>query len=474
MNKGTVCEGTAEQLCFPNKAYVHVKEPEEADVMVKNLLPGQRVKIRISKKKKGKYEGQLLEILEPSPLETQENPCVHAGICGGCVYQTLPYETELDLKKNQVLNLLRPVVHDIDKRFEGIHPSPSEQSYRNKMEYTFGDEYQNGPLALGMHKRGAFYDIVPAAECRIAAPDFGKILATTQNYFAENKIPFYQRMKRRGYLRHLLVRRAAGTGEILVDLVTTSQKEFDTVTEEKLLDGWVQTLRNLSLNGALTGLLHTVNDSCADAVINEETHILYGQDYFTELCLGLKFNITPFSFFQTNSGGAEVLYETARNFISNSLEKKPGTLFDLYSGTGTIAQILAPAAQHVIGVEIVPEAVEAAKINASRNGLENCDFIAGDVLKVLETIEERPDLIVLDPPREGVHPKALKRIISYHVPSMLYISCKPTSLARDLVTLQYCGYRVQRACCVDMFPKTANVETVVLMSRKNQENVRKH
>ena len=235
--------------------------------------------------------------------------------------------------------------------------------------------------------------------------------------------------------------------------------------EEALLEGWKEKLLGLDLEGSFAGILHTENDSLADVVQNDRTVILYGQDFFMEELLGLKFKITPFSFFQTNSLGAEVLYETAREYIGETDGRK---VFDLYSGTGTIAQILAPAAEHVTGVEIIEEAVEAAKVNAAQNGLTNCDFIAGDVLKVLDTLEERPDLIVLDPPRDGIHPKALPKIIDhYGCEKMIYISCKPTSLARDLVVLQAKGYEVTRVCCVDMFPGTTQVETVCLLSKLN-------
>ena len=199
--------------------------------------------------------------------------------------------------------------------------------------------------------------------------------------------------------------------------------------------------------------------------------MLFGQDHFYEELLGLRFQITPFSFFQTNSLGAEVLYETAREFIGDALPSGTDAdvaehgkvVFDLYSGTGTIAQMLAPVAKKVIGVEIIPEAVEAAKENAKLNSLTNCEFIAGDVLKVIDEIEEKPDYIVLDPPRDGIHPKALEKIIDYGVDSMVYISCKPTSLARDLAVLQQRGYKVVKSCCVDMFPNTVHVESVVLM-----------
>ena len=190
--------------------------------------------------------------------------------------------------------------------------------------------------------------------------------------------------------------------------------------------------------------------------------VLYGKEYFYEELLGLKFKISTFSFFQTNSLGAEVLYSTVREFIG---EGKRNIVFDLYSGTGTIAQLMADVAKKVIGVEIVEEAVEAARENAKENRLTNCEFIAGDVLKVLDTIEEKPDYIILDPPRDGIHPKALQKIIAYGVEYMVYISCKPTSLARDLVALTEGGYQVEKVVCVDMFPQTANVETVALLHK---------
>ena len=213
--------------------------------------------------------------------------------------------------------------------------------------------------------------------------------------------------------------------------------------------------------------MNTRNDREADVVEDQGTEVLCGQPWFYEELLGLRFRITPFSFFQTNSLGAEVLYETAREFLlsktGGQLEGK--TLYDLYSGTGTIAQMLAPAAGRVIGVEIVEEAVEAAKKNAAENGLSNCTFLAGDVLKVLDEIEEKPDVIVLDPPRDGIHPKAIGKIIGYSVENIIYISCKPTSLARDLEAFLQNGYRVERIRCVDMFPGTYHVETVALLTR---------
>ncbi len=470
MKKGQVFEGVVAYTDFPNKGVVEV-ENETRSVIVKNTIPGQTVSFSVNKLRKGKAEGRLLEVLKKAPAELDTPYCEHFRSCGGCTYQSLPYKEQLALKSTQVQKLLAPVITNwSDTLFEGIKPSPNQFAYRNKMEFTFGDAYKDGPLALGMHKRGSFYDIVPVSGCQIVDEDYRKILAFVQEYFDIHKIPFYHRLRHTGYLRHLLVRKAVKTGEILIDLVTASESELpaDVPDEQTLLDGMTKGLSALDYTGKITGILHTRNTGVADTIANEGTDILYGQDYFFEELLGLKFKISPFSFFQTNSLGAEVLYETARDYIGSSLDDNADqVVFDLYSGTGTIAQMLSPVAKKVVGVEIIEEAVEAAKENAVLNGLTNCEFIAGDVLKVLDEITEKPDFIVLDPPRDGIHPKALEKIIRYGVKRMVYISCKPTSLARDLETLQARGYEVKRVCCVDMFPGTVHVETVVLLSQSN-------
>ncbi len=452
MKKGQVYEGIVGKIQFPNKAQVSV-EGEEKNAIVKNAITGQKVRFSVNKVKKGKCEGRLLEILEASPFEIKENVCSHYGICGGCLYQSIPYEEQLKIKEGQVLELLNSVVPNFE--FEGIQGSPVEDGYRNKMEFSFGDERKDGPLSLGMHKRGSFYDIVTVNDCRIADADFRAILTATLQYFQKAQTPFYHKMRHEGVLRHLLVRKAAKTGQIMVALVTTTQETLD-------LTEWKDILLELSLEGTITGILHISNDSLADVVQSDRTDLLYGRDYIEEELLGLHFQITPFSFFQTNSLGAEVLYQTVRDYIGETKER---VVFDLYSGTGTIAQVLAPVAKKVVGVEIVEEAVQAAKKNAAKNGLDNCHFLAGDVLKVIDEIQEKPDLIVLDPPRDGIHPKALEKIIQYGVERIVYVSCKPTSLVRDLQVLQERGYKVVKARAVDMFPATANVETVVLLSK---------
>lgn len=450
MKKGERYDGIVDRIEFPNKGILMI---EGEKVVVKNAIPGQKLNVLINKKRKGKCEGLVMEILEKSPLETVAEPCRHFGICGGCTYQSLPYEEQLRIKEEQVRDLIDSVCDDYI--FEGIKGSPISCGYRNKMEFSFGDEYKDGPLSLGMHKRGSFYDVVTVEGCQIVHEDFCKILEATRVYFEKLGISFYKKMQHTGYLRHLLVRRAMKTGEILVDLVTTTQENLD-------LEPFVKVLLDLELEGKFAGILHTSNDSLADVVQNDRTDILYGQDYFYEELLGLRFKISPFSFFQTNSLGAEVLYEVTRGYVGETKDK---VVFDLYSGTGTIAQILASVASKVVGVEIVEEAVEAAKVNAKMNGLENCEFIAGDVLKVIDGITDKPDLIVLDPPRDGIHPKALDRIINFGVDRIVYVSCKPTSLVRDLIVLQGRGYRVKRVCAVDMFPATANCEVCVELCR---------
>ena len=478
MKKGQVYEGVVERVDFPNKGIVR---SEDGICVVKNSLPGQKVSFCVNKVRKGKAEGRLLSVIEKSPVET-ESPCPHYGSCGGCVFISFPYEEQLKLKGEQVKKLLDSVLKRQDREylFEGIKASPKPYEYRNKMEFSFGDEFKGGPLALGMHKRGSFYDIVTTRNCQIVDGDYRKILSFTRDFFEGSS--FFHRLTHKGCLRHLLVRKAARTGEILVALVTTSQTEgaeaaeaegveaFEAFSQENgrkeeipesafRLERWKDGLLQLELEGKIAGILHIVNDSVADVVQSDHTEILYGKDCFYEELLGLKFEISVFSFFQTNSLGAEVLYETVREYIGN-LGEPDKIVFDLFSGTGTIAQLMAPAAKKVIGVEIVEEAVEAARKNARLNGLANCEFIAGDVLKVLDEVTEKPDLIILDPPRDGVHPRALRKIIDYGVERMVYVSCKPTSLVRDLEAFLERGYVVEKAVAVDMFPWTSGVEVV--------------
>ena len=452
MKKGEIYEGVIEKVDFPNKGIVIT---DGQKVTVKNGMPGQKVRFMINKKRSGRAEGRLLEVLEKSPLETREPVCSIFPECGGCMYQTMSYENQLKMKECQVRELLDGALNGTDYQWEGIHGSPIEFKYRNKMEFSFGDAYKDGPLTLGLHKKGSTYDVLTADDCQLVHEDMTKILTCVHEYFLKRNVSYYKKMQHTGYLRHLLLRRGVTTGEILVHVITTSQEEHD-------LESLKEELLALPLEGKIVGIMHIINDSLSDVVQSDETRILYGQDFFYETLLGLRFKISTFSFFQPNSLAAEVLYSIVREYIGDTKDK---VVFDLYSGTGTIAQLAASVADEVIGVEIVEEAVEAAKQNAALNNLSNCKFIAGDVLKVLDDLTEKPDVIILDPPRDGIHPKALPKILSYGVDHIVYISCKATSLARDLPAFLAAGYKLEKACCVDQFCQTVHVETVVLLSQ---------
>ena len=364
MKKGQIYEGIIEKVEFPNKGYVSV-EGEDKQVIVKNGIPGQKVRFAVNKMRKGKAEGRLLEVIEKSPLETREPVCSIFPECGGCMYQTMSYDEQRKMKGEQVKEILDAAIQG-DYIFEGVKASPKEFAYRNKMEFSFGDEYKDGPLSLGLHKKGSTYDVLTACDCKLVHEDMTKILSCVLEYFKERNASYYKKMQHVGYLRHLLLRRGDITGEILVNLVTTTQEEYD-------LQPLVEALLALELEGKIVGILHILNDSLSDVVQSDETRILYGQDFFYEKLLGLEFKVTPFSFFQPNSRAAEVLYSTVREYIGDIDNM---TLYDLFSGTGTIGQILAPVVKEVIGVEIIEEAVVAANENAKHNGLTNCKFIA--------------------------------------------------------------------------------------------------
>jgi len=429
--------------------------------------------------------------------EDREQLCPHFEKCGGCTMQKVSYEKQLEIKTAEVMNLLGisdaadESIENNPTVFEGILPSPLQEGYRNKMEFTFGDEFKDGPFALGLHMRGSFMNIVNITDCRLVHNDINIIRNAVRDFFAplyeSDCINFRNNRTGKGYLRHLLIRKAWSTGQILAALVTTSQYHFhdknpgsgegsihdsqpdasacvnDTYGEDRLMADLVNVLTSLQLDGEITGILHIINDSTSDVVKSDRTDVLYGRDYIMEKILGLEFKISPFSFFQTNSSGAEVLYSKVREYACLG----DGTLFDLYSGTGTIAQIMSSSVGNVIGVEIVAEAVDAARENAKRNGIANVKFIAEDVLKALDELPT-PDYIILDPPREGVNPKALGKILGYDVENIIYVSCKPSSLARDMAAFKLAGYAMTRVCCVDMFPQTGNVETIALMSKKSE------
>lgn len=380
--------------------------------------------------------------------------CKDSKVCGGCVYQGVPYEEQLANKAGEVRRLLEEKEIDYGALLP-IEPAPDRFGYRNKMEYTFGDMEKGGPTTLGMHKKKHFMSIITVDECQLVHDDFNQVLRAVLDFVTARGYSYYHKKTHKGLMRHLIVRRGVRTGELLVNVVTSSEEGFDEA-------GFVEMLRALPLESELTGILRTINDRLADAVYCDELKILFGRDYYMEEVLGLRFKVSAFSFFQTNVAAVENLYSYALDLIDDFEGK---TVFDLYCGTGTITQTLAKKAKKVIGIELVEEAVESAKANAALNGLDNCEFIAGDVFEVMNSLADKPDVIVVDPPRVGISPDALDQIISYGVRQIVYISCNPKSLAHNLYYMQYYGYRVVSVKPFDNFPGTKHTEVVVLLSQ---------
>ena len=451
MRKGSEISVKIEKTEFPS---IGIGWDGNRKIYVKNTFPGQVVKGRVKKKKADYAELKLLGTEEKAEYEI-DAICPNFGICGGCSSQNLTYDKQLELLGEEVKELFKEA--DVTTgEYEGVTGSAEQWEYRNKMEFTFGDMEKGGELTLGMHMKNKSFGIINVHECKIVDEDFRKIISLTVEYFRKQNLPYYRVMKREGYLRHLVIRKAKNTGEILVNLVTTTQIDFD-------LTEYTEILKNAQFDGNLVSILHTENNSLSDAVIPEKVNILYGKDYIQEELLGLKFKISPFSFFQTNTKGAEGLYNIVREYMGDSENK---VVFDLYCGTGTIGQIVAPKAKKVVGIELIEEAVEAAKENAKLNGLDNCEFIAGDVAVTIKEVKDKPDIIILDPPRSGVHPKALEYVIKFNALEIIYVSCNPKTLVTDLKVLRNAGYKIVKTRVKDMFPNTPHGEVVVKLIKK--------
>ena len=384
----------------------------------------------------------------------QMNICVHDDFCGGCAYQGMDYEKQLLLKNDEVMRLLK----DKDINFEeyhGIEGSPEIYRYRNKMEYTFGDMVKGGEMTLGMHRKKRFMSVITVDECQLVDEDFNKILVATLEFCREKGYLFYNKKSHTGLLRHLIIRKGVRTNEILVNIVTSSQGNFHG-------EAYVEHLLNLKFNNNIVGILNTINDRIADAVNCDKLNVLQGRDYYFERIMELDFKVSAFSFFQTNVAAAERLYAEAISMIDDFEDK---AVFDLYCGTGTISQVLAKKAKKVTGIELIEESVISAKENADRNGLNNCEFIAGDVFQVMEKLPDKPDIIVLDPPRAGVQPKALEKIIKYEADQIIYISCNPKTFVENLYYLQYYGYNVEKVKAYDNFAFTKHCECAASLRR---------
>ena len=443
MAKNKIVEGIIEEVSFPNKSKII---EDDREYIFKGGILGQKARVKRTRGKKAK----LLEIIEKSPLE-KENFCSVSDRCGGCTYQNMTYDEESQYKKKLIEKLFKE--NSINTDFEYVQ-SPVYKGYRNKMEYTFGDEEKNGPLALGLHRRNHFHDIVNTENCNIVNNDFNVIRAFTRDYF-DGKLEKYNRMSHEGVLRHLVIRRSS-IGEILVNLVTAGT-DFD-FTE------YFEKLRELELEGNIVGIVHTFNNSFADAIVPEKVEVPFGRDYIYEEMLGLKFKVSCYSFFQTNTDSAKVLYTLAKNMVKDMDDK---ILLDLYSGTGTITQILGQYASKALGIEIVQDAVDSAVENAKLNNLDNVEFICDDVFNAVKDLKYNPDIIVLDPPREGINPRAIENIINFNPEEFIYISCNPDTYVRDVQVFIEKGYEIVNLKVLDQFPRTNHLEIVSLLKKIN-------
>jgi len=451
MKKGEIIEVKIEAQRFPKEGIAHY---DGRKMKVDDALVGQKINVKVLKSNEKKIKVKNVGISERAEYEISPK-CSFSEFCGGCTFPTLPYEMQVKLKEQEVLDLLEKNGISADE-FCGIEACERITEYRNKMEYTFGDCEKGGKPELGMHRKGRYMDIITVSDCVIADSDFNKICRAVLDFFAQEGIPHYHKKEKNGFQRNLIIRKSEKNAELLINLVTTTQY---TLNDER----FVQTLLDLELKNKIVGITHTFNDNIADFVYCESIRTLWGQDHYYEKILGLDFKVTPFSFFQTNTEAAERLYSYATGLIQGVEDK---IVFDLYCGTGTISQIMALKAKKVVGIELVEEAVDAARINAEINGLSNCEFIAGDVFEALDAVKDKPDVIIVDPPRAGILPKSLAKILDYQVDTIVYISCNPLTMSQNLAVMKEAGYKIKSIKAFDNFPYTKHVEAVTLLVKE--------
>ena len=455
MKKRPTKEIKISEMKYPNLSIGYDENGRRVEF--KGGILGQTINVKTGKKNKERIRAKYINLIEESKLENAREYCPHAGVCGGCAYQKIPYETELMLKHDMIKTLFKDSGISYDGNIK-INRSAVTKGYRNKMEYTFGDAVKGGPLILGLHRQRRFYEIVDCYDCNIVDDDFNKIRAGVQKYFREKNTDFYHKTTKEGLLRHLVVRKAHHTGQIMVILVTSSDDSFD----DMRLRLFMHMLLDLDLDGRIFSIYHVLNDSLADAVIPEKIKLIYGKEYITEEMLGLSFKISPFSFFQPNVFTAEKLYQKAFDLaeIDSSMN-----VLDLYSGTGTITQLLATVANTATGIEIVEEAVDKARENAKLNDLNNVNFLCGDVLEEIEKVGDKYDVVILDPPRAGISPASLDKILNIDCKKFVYISCNPKSQMDNLKVFLEKGYEIKDYEIFDQFPNSRHLEAIALLER---------
>jgi 23S rRNA (uracil1939-C5)-methyltransferase len=417
-------------------------------VFVRGGLPGDDVRARVTKVKRGFAEGVVTEVLAPSSARVVA-PCRHFGVCGGCRFQDLVYEAQLAEKERQVRDSLVRIGRFVDPPLEPILPAGSRYGYRNKLEYSF-TRGEDDVLDLGFHRAGRWDEVIGIEECLLTTDLGNAIRLAVRDWAREERLDPYDQARGSGYLRHLVVREGRNTGQVLVVLVTAPGERFET--------GYlVDVLRRFR---EVRSIHWAINDTPAEQT-NLPTRLLWGHEAIDEEILGLRFRVRPSAFLQTNTEMAAQLYDLARGYAQLTGEEN---VFDLYCGTGTIGLTLAADARSVWGLEISEEAVACAIENAELNGIENARFFAGNVGQTIEDLRDEagdPDVVVVDPPRAGLAGKALRRTGALGASRIVYVSCNPTTLASDLQVLRdEFGYELARCRPVDMFPHTPHVESV--------------
>lgn len=432
-------------------------------VFVEGVIPGDTAEVRVTKIKKQYAEADLVKIIKPSPSRIAPK-CKHFGLCGGCSLQFLSYEDQLKWKEKVVKDSLQKIGGFKDVEVSTIIGCKDPQFYRNKMEYSFGTEQLGGPLALGLHPKKNYRAVFNLEECILQSPVSVELVAAGRKWAIDLGISPYDTRTSSGVLKNLIVREGKNTGELMVNLVTNG-KDF---SQEKAFAEFIKA--NFQ---AVTSLYRTaVTIKKGFRTVVEEFH-LYGKKNLTETLsvkpknardqVTLTFEILPQAFFQPNTKQAEILYEKVLEFAQPT---DNDTVLDLFCGTGTIGMFFAKLSSSVIGVELNASAVENAKSNASKNSINNIDFICADVDKFLEKSQLKGDILITDPPRAGIANKSLEKLLKLRTQKWVYVSCNPTTLARDLKIICADGYKLERVQPVDMFPHTYHVETVCLLIKK--------
>jgi len=433
-------------------------------IFVDGGIPGQTVRARIRRKRRQYAEAVVTGVLERSPFEVDPR-CPHFGTCGGCRWQNLPYEKQLQHKVRQVQDLLQRIGGVDPVPLDDPLPAPEPYYYRNKMEFSFsqpsspGAEGETETIALGLHQRGSFDRIVDLETCYLQAPETPQLIAEVRKFARESGLPAYSNRTHEGFWRFLVLRKGFNTGQWMVNIVTTEAKP-------DLLRGLVPRLQEIV--PGLRSLVNNVNTGRGGVAFGEHEELVWGERTIEEKLGPYVFSISANSFFQTNTAQAERLYAKVLEYANLEGDE---TVYDLYCGTGSISIFLSAGAKRVLGVEIVDDAVADAWKNCERNHITNCYFLAGDIRELLRdpasfTREHgRPDVVVLDPPRDGVHPKVVKRLLNLGARRIVYVSCNPSTQARDLTVLRR-KYNVERVCPVDMFPQTPHIESVALLTAR--------